>query len=56
MLKSLQEELNEKLHEKRISKISRKYKMVKFFGKYVIVNQLCKHCSWLDPFREKESV
>ena len=53
VLKSLQEELNEKLHEKRVSKISRKYKMVKFFGEHV--KQPYNHCK-LDPLREKESV
>lgn len=34
VLKSLQEELNETLDEKRTKKISKKYKMVKFFGEH----------------------
>lgn len=33
VLKSLKEELSEKLDEKRRKKISKQYRMVKFFGK-----------------------
>ena len=39
-LQSLKQELSEKLDEKRRKKISKQYRMIKFFGKGTLVNSL----------------
>ena len=36
MLRSLQQELTDKATEKRSKKVAKKYRMVKFFGEYIL--------------------
>lgn len=55
VLKSLKQELTEKLNQKRIKRISKKYRMVKFFGE-CLRKRTVEADRTLNSYRKKKSV
>lgn len=54
VLQSLKQELSEKLDEKKRRKISKQYRMVRFFGKAYVLVVLCKDVSYWGHIRSRK--